>query len=559
MKVSSASQKFQVTSLAARTSLLWASVLALRGIAPAYAVDFDTGTDLSLQLNTTIKFSSGIRTSSQDPALLALINGDDADRTFGQGDFISNRIDGLTELIVKEDNIGFDLSADGWYDFAYNKTNDNKSPATFNPVTVPNYRFPTATQDIEGRYAELGNAFGYWTGHVGNLPLNVRVGRYSLIWGESLFAADNGIAYGMEPIDIIKAASVPDTQAKELFMPVAQASFSLALTPQLSLEAYNQFEWRKSRLPAADSYFSPEADLLDAGGERLIVGSPLAPVSGFGDAAFWRGRDKHDSGLGQFGVALKWHPTSGLDLGFYALQYNDKLPQVYVQPGVDFNAPEGRIGDYFLGYQKHIQLYGISASTSYDVVNFGGEVSVRDHNDFQSKSNEVLPGSNANFNNNPLYPIGSSLHYQANAVAILPAKFGFDSTTILAELAGSHVLAIYRNADNFSPDARHTTLGWRSVVDPSLFQVISGLDVDFPFGFGWNFQGRSATTPQFNNTNAAYGGDISLGISFVYNNIWRGGIGYTRYIGGKAVADDGYVLEPYLDRDFVSFNVLRSF
>ena len=543
-----------------RLSRLAAGVaLAAAGAAPAAAYTFDTGTEVNVQINTTIKYSVGLRTAPQDPGLLSIVNGDDGDRAFSQGNFISNRLDGLTELIVKYHDIGFDVSGDGWYDFQYNRNNSNTSPLTFNPVSVAHRTFPTATQDIEGRYAELGNAFGYWNGHVGDLPLRVRVGRYSLIWGESLFAADNGIAYGMEPIDIIKAASVPNTQAKELFLPVAQASFSLQLTPKLSLEAYSQFEWRKSRLPAADSYFSPAADLLDAGGERILVGPPLAPVPGFGPAAFFRGRDDHPTGLGQFGVALRYRPTSALDLGFYALQFNDKSPQVYVEPGVGFNAQKGQIGEYILGYQKHIQIYGMSASTSYGNINYGAEVSVRRNNDFQAAANVVTPGSAASFGNNPLYPVGDSLQYQVNAIWLMPAKFGFDSATLLSELQGSHILSIYENANNLSPNARHTTLGLRSLYDPSLYQVLPGLDLDFPLGFGWNFQGRSATTAVFNNTNNAYGGDISIGASFVYNNVWRGGLSYTRYIAGKSVANDTYALAPFLDRDFVSFNFLRSF
>ena len=160
---------------------------------------------------------------------------------------------------------------------------------------------------------------------------------------------------------------------------------------------------------------------------------------------------------------------------------------------------------------------------------------------------------------NPLYPVGESLHYQVNEVWLAPASPIYQSATILAELAGSHILDIWKNADNLSVNARHTSLGFRGVFDPAYYQVLPQLDMDVPVGLGWNFQGRSPTTAQFNNDGAAYGGDVSVGLNFVYRNLWRGGVSYTRFIGGKAVANNGYVLEPYLDRDFVSFSIQRTF
>ncbi len=540
-------------------AVIWLAGLIASGswTVPGFAYTFDTNSDFSLQLNTTIKYSTAVRVSPQASSLKGLLNGDDGNRAFNAGDLTSARFDGLTELIGKYHNVGFDISADGWYDFIYNRRNGNKSPGTFNAFSVPHDQFPAATRDIEGRQVELGNAFGYWNGHLGEMPLNIRAGRYSLLWGESLFAADNGIANGQGPIDIIKAASIPNTQVKELFLPVAQASFTLAVTPKVSFEFYNQFEWRKSRLPAADSYFSEAADLLDAGGERLFVGAPLIP--GGPPAAFYRGRDKHPSGLGQFGAAIRYHPSSNLDLGIYALRYNNKVPQVYALPGATFNAAQGRIGDYILGYHNNIELYGVSANTSYGNIDYGAEVSVRRNNDLQANANVLRRGQTADFNRNPLYPVGDSLHYQVNAVWLIPAAFGFDSATALGEIQGSHVMSIYKNAANFSPNARRTTLGIRATYDPALFQVLPGLDIDFPIGLGWNFQGRSGTTAAFNNTNEAYGGDISAGVNFIYNNVWRGGVNYTHFIAGKYVANNGYALAPYGDRDFASFNVLRSF
>jgi hypothetical protein len=88
--------------------------------------------------------------------------------------------------------------------------------------------------------------------------------------------------------------------------------------------AYYQLEWRKSRLPAAGSYFS-FADFVDAGGESLILGP---------GAVLFRGQDiePRNSGQGGFQVKLKSGDT---EYGFYAAQFHDKMPQFYARPGVN--------------------------------------------------------------------------------------------------------------------------------------------------------------------------------------------------------------------------------
>ena len=80
----------------------------------------------------------------------------------------------------------------------------------------------------------------------------------------------------------------------------------------VTIGAYYQFEWRKSREPGSGSYFS-DADYLDEGGERFI----LSPGT-----YLFRARDQKPSSSGQFGIALQVS-TDNFSYGLYALRFNE--------------------------------------------------------------------------------------------------------------------------------------------------------------------------------------------------------------------------------------------
>ena len=144
-----------------------------------------------------------------------------------------------------------------------------------------------------------------------------------MLWGESLFFASNGIAAGQAPIDAIKSISLPGVRASEVFRPVAQASVRFQPTARTTIGLYNQFEWRKNRLPGVASYFSA-ADFLDAGGEWIFVNPAL----------FFTRRPSNDqnaSDLGQFGGSLQYSGND-FDIGLYALRFHAKSPQIYIRP-----------------------------------------------------------------------------------------------------------------------------------------------------------------------------------------------------------------------------------
>jgi hypothetical protein len=85
------------------------------------------------------------------------------------------------------------------------------------------------------------------------------------------------------------------------------------------------------------------------------------------------------------------------------------------------------------------------------------------------------------------------------------------------------------------------------------------VDLSVPVGLGVGLYGNSAVVGAFS---ARHTGDMSIGLSGSYLDVWRFGLNYTHYFGkaGPFVALGHHVFnQSYADRDFISFNVRRTF
>ena len=213
----------------------------------AHAAELYSADGLTIRWDNNLRYSAGERLDAPNPVILSYPNSDDGDRDFGRG-LMSNRLDLLSVLDVTGDSAGLQLSIEAWYDSVYQSHTDNNSPATYNPVSVPNTQFAHAVKNLDGQHADIGDSFVYGNFHLGDMPLSLRVGRQTLLWGESLFFSDNGIAAAQAPVDYIKSSSAPEGYSKDAFLPVNQVSLTLQPQPGLSLAAYYQLEWRASRL-----------------------------------------------------------------------------------------------------------------------------------------------------------------------------------------------------------------------------------------------------------------------------------------------------------------------
>ena len=508
--------------------LVGATILAcaLAHVETASAEELWSDGDASVRLDTTVQFTSLRRLSAPQSRLLADPNADDGDRDFSSGP-VSNRTDVFSELDADYGAAGVRLSGAGWFDPVYLNRNANNSPATFNPISVPHDRFTLAVRDLEGLNAELLDGFAHDTFDIGGTQVGVRLGRHTLIWGESLFFAENGIAAGQAPIDFIKADTVPNTPARELFLPVNQISGSIQLRPGLSIEVYDQLEWRQDRLPGVGSYFST-IDFLDAGGERIIA----APGQ-----FLYRAPDEQPGAWGQFGAAL--HATVGdADLGFYALRYNARSPVVATAGCFGGCDMPGQVGAYRLVYARGINIFGASASTFLGNDNIAGEISFR--------QNAPLLAS-ANLGSSPV-PRGDTVNGQVSIVAERPATALWDRVTLSAELAGNTLLDTTVDPGGRDPATTRSAAAVQAELTFDYFHVLPALDISPFVAASYGLGGRSSVDAEMVGAT----GDVTIGVRATYRNVWHVEVRVTDYIGSAGP-------QPLADRNFFAFNVRRTF
>lgn len=529
----------------------------------AQAVQFDTGVpDLKLRWDNTVKYSAGYRLRDAAPVLTADVNLDDGNRNFDK-DVVSNRFDLLSEMDVSYRQFGARVSAAGWYDSVYNRRNDNDSPSTANSASVDPDEFTDATRKLHGRRGELLDAFVFGKFDLGSSPLTLRLGRHTVVYGESLFFGSNGIANAQGPVDIVKLVTVPGSQFKEILRPVNQLSGVLQLNPQVTLGAYYQLRWERSLIPGAGSYLSA-ADFVGDGAERFIVGAPLVP--GGGAAAFWNAQQLKGDDSGQGGVQLRWTPAgSEWEFGFYAARYHDKTPYLYLVPGAGFDAVRGQVGTLHEVYHEGIRTYGASATTSVGQLNLAFEGSIRDNASLVSDP-QVVSLADSDNDRSPAYAVGKTAHLQASAIYVLTKTALWDAGVFLGEVAWNRRLSIDKNPAALDPNTTRDAAALRLIFEPSYFQVVPGLNLSVPIGLGWNFMGRSSSIFNWNG-GSSKGGDYSVGVKFNYQEAWQGGLSFTGFFGGA----DGFLTPPnsptpvlsykqvYKDRNFISLTLKRAF
>jgi hypothetical protein len=556
--------RLRPAAAAAIAAVAAAALLPAQG---AWASDgAEASDDVKLNWTNTFKYSAAFRLKQADPVLLANPNADDGNRNFGKG-LIANRGEWLTELdAVAHGGFGARVSATAWYDTVYNTSNDNPGfagGAAPNQTSTQYNEFTGRTRDLHGRRGELRDAFVFASADLGGTPLTARLGQHAVVWGESLFFANNAIAGAQNAFDVSRLLADPTAQAKEFVLPVPQLSAQLQLSSTLTLGAYYQFRYRANRLPAVGSYFSVNDTNVD-GAERLLLGPTASAV---------RSADLLPRNGGQYGLQLRWQ-VAETDLGVYALRFHDKDFQQVLRLGV---TPVGVLPtSYYLTYNEDSSAYGVSASRSFGSVNVAVEASLRRNQALASTHASdasglappgVIPASDNS--GNPAYAIGNTAHANASVIWSLEPSALWREASLVGEIAWNRLLSCRINcvsvapgvAAALDPNATRDAVSLRAVFEPTYRQVVSGLDLGFPLGVGYTPKGsRSIMGPSFPAEN---GGDITLGVNGVYEQVWRFSVAYTHFAGSAGTLLDATQSFSYQqarkDRDFLALNVRRSF
>lgn len=504
---------------------------------------FLVDSDFKARWNNTLKYNAAWRLKNVDKETSGTgynPNIDGGDSNFDNG-LISNRVDILSEFDISyKKSLGFRLSAAGWYDDVYYKKTDSDL-ALQNISGISNNRFSDKTRDVHGSNVELLDAFVSIKGKPAGMRVNMKIGRFAQLYGESLFFGANGIADAQATPDIAKALSVPGSQIKEILRPTEQVALNVNINSQLSLGSYYQFAWDSARLPASGSYFS-FSDFAGEGANRVY----------FPGQVLNRDSDLAGDDSGQWGIQVKYK-MNDVEYGAYASRHHAKTPQFYFRPA---------LGTYSLAYPQDIEIYGISASTLIGETNFAAELSYRPNSPLNAYGNVMIDSGTGDNKNNPLYPIGHTTHLNFSAISLFSATPLWDGASFIGEFAYNHLNKVTKNEDQLDPNSTRSASAVRFIFQPEYFQVLPGIDLQVPIGIGYGIHGRSAVIGA-GGMPPEHGGDFSIGVNADIRKTWKMSLNYTNYFGvAKGVVDENAALsydQFHHDRDFISFTAQRTF
>ncbi len=359
------------------------------------------------QLNTSLSFGVSYSTANPDKKLIptayggsaAGINGNDGRQNFEKGDVISRIFKGSTELSLNYQNFGAVAGVKYWYDDAL-----ENGEGKFKDFDDSGFDDLAKFSGIELMDAYLWGEFD-----VADRPLDVRVGRQVLSWGESTFI-QGGINI-INPVDV-NAINRPGVEIKEALLPVNMISLSFGLTENISASAFYQLEWQSTVLPGCGTFFAASDSIQPGCGplyavsglteeqqEHMSLVNPALPDSA--NMVLPRLSDDSPADTGQWGIALNYFAEwlNDTEFGLYMINYHSRLPYVAAQtadyddrPGNGFflngisnnpaygdaTIPMVKGPEYQAVFPEDIRLYGASFNTSGPLgMSVSGEVSYR--------------------------------------------------------------------------------------------------------------------------------------------------------------------------------------
>ncbi len=364
--------------------------------AQAQGIEFYAGA-VEANLNTQISMGSSWRLEGQNETLLGDPNVDNGNRNYQKNDAFSQIFKARNDLQLTYENVGAIVSAKYWYDAAL-ENDDSLDDSDYADLAK-----------FSG--ARIMDAYAYGEFDVMDMPVDVRVGKQVVNWGESTFIA--GGINNINPYDL-SAFSRPGAKLKDAVIPVGLAFINVGLTDNLSAEVFYQLEFQETVIEGCGTYFSG-SDNYSEGCDGIEVLDATQTSSG--EKSLLNGNsnfvDRPDSD-GQFGVAFRYLSEAlDTEFGLYAMNIHSRTPVSYGSVGEVNEAAifdvaviqGGLLGDslglsgeelntfatevavaatieanaaassYYLSYAEDVQIVGLSFATEVATMSVSGEIS----------------------------------------------------------------------------------------------------------------------------------------------------------------------------------------
>ena len=331
------------------TPILLSSLLAAGFTAHLQALEFELG-EIQGRFDSNISIGTSIRLNNPDRSLISRPNQgtslgsgsyDDGTQNFKKGKPFSTVIKGVHDLDLSYENVGFFARGRYWYDYELKRGNraHGHSPNDY----VPNARLNDSDFNDFAKFSgiELLDAYFYGGFDLGTMPLDIRVGRQVINWGESTFI--QGGINSFNPVDVT-AFRRPGAELKEGLLPFGSVFASLGLTNNLTVEGFYQYKWEPTVVDGCGTYFSTN-DFTSQGCNGIRVAS--GQLTNLNDQAYFnpqtaqalqfnpvvqRNRDgrreaKDDN---QFGIGFRYFSEhlNNTEFGLYYSQYHSRLPMI---------------------------------------------------------------------------------------------------------------------------------------------------------------------------------------------------------------------------------------
>lgn len=392
----------------------------------AQATEFNFG-DMAVQWDNTLSYGIAMRTEAPDAKNVmpgnaeamgfegkgSSYNYDDGTLNFKENGIYTNVVKYSTDLEINYNNYGGFFRAKAFYD-----TELMDGEREFKELN-------DATKDASGSGYDLLDAFVWADFDLGDMPATFRVGRQVVSWGESTF-----IQGGINSINPVDAAAFrrPGAEVKDGLLPVNMLYTSIGVSADVSIEAFYQLEWEKTRSDPCGTFFST-ADFVADGCGPVVLGGETderdmlafrdleleagVPLSERVSPMTERLKDDEAKDDGQYGMAVRWYSEAlgDTEFGVYYMNIHSRLPFIngtltnQDRAGVLGNGDDRSVNDnatydsyrplYQIAYPEDNKLMGISFARSTEGgYSVGGEISYRPKAPIQWNAFELILAGN---------------------------------------------------------------------------------------------------------------------------------------------------------------------